>query len=160
MRRVACSDIKNNTIKILQARISEINKQIEELDKTIAKKEEAIEMIDKAIENIEAMENELNNPKYTQLSLEEFEKAGNEDYKALVKKALSDNNAGEIDYERITNEYIAYVKEMRFQIEQANDKFYTDGIEPSVKESDIMNIAEFIDSKKTGDTTNVYKNLT
>ena len=154
------SDIKNNTIKILQARISEINKQIEELDKTIAKKEEAIEMIDKAIENIEAMENELNNPKYTQLSLEEFEKAGNEDYKALVKKALSDNNAGEIDYERITNEYIAYVKEMRFQIEQANDKFYTDGIEPSVKESDIMNIAEFIDSKKTGDTTNVYKNLT
>ena len=154
------SDIKNNTIKILHARIEEINKQIEELDKTIAKKEETIEMFDKAVKNIEAMENELNNPKYTQLSLEEFEKAGNEDYKALVKKALSDNNAGEIDYERITNEYIAYVKEMRLQIEQANDKFYTDGIEPSVKESDIMNIAKFIDSKKAGDTTNVYKNLT
>ncbi len=154
------SDIKNNTIKILQARISEINKQIEELDKTIAKKEEAIDMIDKAIENIEAMENELNNPKYTQLSLEEFEKAGNEDYKALVKKALSDNNAGSVDYETITTEYIAYVKEMRNEIEKANDKFYTDGIEPSVKESDIMNIAKFIDSKKDGDTTNVYKNLT
>ena len=154
------SDIKNNTIKILQARISEINKQIEELDKTIAKKEEAIDMIDKAIENIEAMENELNNPKYTQLSLEEFEKAGNEDYKALVKKALSDNNAGSVDYETITTEYIAYVKEMRNEIEKANDRFHTDGIEPSVKESDIMNIAKFIDSKKDGDTTNVYKNLT
>ena len=147
-------DLKSHTIKILEARIAEINNQIKELDKNINQQTKSIAAIEEAITDIDDMKTELT--QYIHKSSDEFEKIGNDEYKALVKQALIDNNAGSVDYETITKEYIDYVKDIRAKIEQEKDKFYTDGITPTITEADIMTMDQFIKSKDT----DTYKNLT